>query len=126
MSDCVPIELLLAALLVTTFTCVGLLAIWAATSPRHWFARFAVVMAVLSPTLLIPAYELYLAPLFAIGLTCSALQLNRLRLERIKSQEAPKSIVQLLPRRISLASILLIVSALATLLAITVHVPDST
>jgi hypothetical protein len=51
------IELVLAALLVTTFTCVGLVALWGATSPRHWFVRTAAVLGVLSVPLLIPAYE---------------------------------------------------------------------
>jgi len=57
MRDWLTIELVLAVLLVTSFTCVGLVALWAATSPRHWFVRTAVVLAILSPLMLIPAYE---------------------------------------------------------------------
>jgi hypothetical protein len=58
------VELLLGALLVTSFTCIGLLALWAATSPRHWFIRAATILATLTPFLLIPAYE----PIVAFGL----------------------------------------------------------
>lgn len=50
-------ELSLAALLVSSLTSVGLLSLWAATSPRHWFLRTAVFVGVLSLLLLIPAYE---------------------------------------------------------------------
>lgn len=61
MRDWLTIELVLAVLLVTSFTCVGLLALWAATSPRHWFVRTVAVLAVLSPLLLVPACEPFLA-----------------------------------------------------------------
>jgi hypothetical protein len=64
MRDWLTIELVLGALLVTSFTCVGLVALWAATAPRHWFLRTAVVLAVLSPLLAVPAYEPFLV--FAI------------------------------------------------------------
>ncbi len=57
MRDWLTIELVLATLLVTSFTCVGLVALWGATSPRHWFVRTAVVLAMLSPLLLRPMYE---------------------------------------------------------------------
>ncbi len=50
-------ELALAVLLVSSHTCVGLLALWAATSTRHWFVRTAVYLGVLSLLLLIPARE---------------------------------------------------------------------
>ncbi|MEX2316063.1 MAG: hypothetical protein WD669_02855 [Pirellulales bacterium] len=39
MRDWLTIELVLGVLLVTSFTCVGLLSLWAATSLRHWFAQ---------------------------------------------------------------------------------------
>jgi hypothetical protein len=50
-------ELKLTILLISTLTTNGLLALWAATSPRHWFLRTAVYLACLSPLLLVPAYE---------------------------------------------------------------------
>ncbi len=57
MPDPTPILPVVTTLLVTSFTCNGLLALWAATSSRHWLLRCSVVLAVLSPLLLIPAYE---------------------------------------------------------------------
>jgi hypothetical protein len=60
MRNLLTIELVLGALLVTSYTCVGLAALWAAMSPRHWFLRAAVVFTALSPLLLVPALELFL------------------------------------------------------------------
>lgn len=54
-------ELALAVLLVSCFTSVGLLAIWAATSERHWFLRYGAFFAVVAISLLIPAYEVFIA-----------------------------------------------------------------
>lgn len=59
MSNWLTIERLFGALLVTTYVCNGLLALWAATSPQHWFRRCAIVPVVLLPLLLVPAYELW-------------------------------------------------------------------
>lgn len=56
-----PMELALATLLVSSLTSIGLLALWAATSPRHWFLRTAVFLGVVSLLLLIPAYEPWVA-----------------------------------------------------------------
>ena len=50
-------EFALAVLLVSSLTCVGLLALWAATSGEHWFVRTAVFAGVLSLLLLVPAFE---------------------------------------------------------------------
>ena len=61
MHDWLTIELALGTLLVTSYACVGLVALWAATSPRHWFVRTAVVLGVLSPLLFVPAYEPFVA-----------------------------------------------------------------
>jgi len=49
--------LVVGTLLVTTFTSVGLLGLWATTSRWHWFLRTGIALVVLSPLLLIPAYE---------------------------------------------------------------------
>jgi hypothetical protein len=57
MPDRLTIELVLAVLLVTSFTCVGLVALWAATSPRHWFFRAAALVAAHLPLALVPAYD---------------------------------------------------------------------
>lgn len=61
MRDWLTIDVLLALLLATSFTSVGLLSLCAATSTRHWFLRVATVFAVLSPLLVVPAYELFTA-----------------------------------------------------------------
>ncbi len=51
------IELVLGALLATSFASVGLVALWAATSSRHWFLRAVVMLAVLAAPLVVSAYE---------------------------------------------------------------------
>jgi hypothetical protein len=62
------LEVALGLLLVTSFTCVGLVALWAATSPRHWFLRTVVVVAFLSPLLLVSACEPFLAFMVQAGI----------------------------------------------------------
>lgn len=57
-------ETALAILLISTLTTNGLLALWAATSRRHWFLRTAIYLACLAPLLLVPAYEPF------VGLAC--------------------------------------------------------
>lgn len=57
MGDWLTTGVVLGVILVSSFTCVGLLALWAATSPRHWLLRWTAVLAMLSPLLLVPAYE---------------------------------------------------------------------
>lgn len=57
MRDWLTIELVLGTVLVASFTSIGLLALWAATSPRHWFFRAAGLLAAISPLMLVPAYE---------------------------------------------------------------------
>lgn len=57
MGDWLTIGMALGVILVSSYTCVGLLALWAATSPRHWLLRWMAVLAVLSPLLLVSAYE---------------------------------------------------------------------
>jgi hypothetical protein len=65
MRDWLTIDLVLGTLLVTSFTCVRLVALWAATSPRNLFVRTAVLDAVLSP-LLVVVSALALFVVFAI------------------------------------------------------------
>ena len=54
-------ETAIAVLLISALTTTGLLALGAATSHRHWFLRTAAFLAVLSPLLLVPAYEPFVA-----------------------------------------------------------------
>ena len=49
--------ILLGILTVTSYSLVGLLAIWAGLGRPHWFLRVAVVGGILLLLLLIPAYE---------------------------------------------------------------------
>ena len=67
MREWLSMNLVVGTLLVTSLTCIGALALWAATSPRHWFIRVAVVAIVLAPLLLIPAYE----PLVTFATQCA-------------------------------------------------------
>ena len=57
MANWLPLSLVFGVVLVTSYTSMGLLALWAATSRWHWLLRTIVVLAVLAPLLLIPAYE---------------------------------------------------------------------
>ena len=113
-------EVVVGALLATSFTTVGLLSLWAATSPRHWFVRTVVVLALLSPILVVPAYELFLAVVLAIGVTCIGIMGRRFHYYRKNSTLAER-----LPRRFSLRSGFLVVSVLAVALAIGAQVPNS-
>ncbi len=70
-------EMALAALLVSSLTCVGLLALWAATSSRHWFLRTAIFVGTLSLLLLIPAYEPFVAFVLQGAVVVAGVQLAR-------------------------------------------------
>ncbi|TWU28317.1 hypothetical protein Pla144_16040 [Bythopirellula polymerisocia] len=67
----------LALLLFSSLTCVGLLAIWAATSPHHWFWRTMLFLGVMSLVLLIPAYEPFVAFVLQGMVVATAVQLAR-------------------------------------------------
>ncbi|MCI0335695.1 MAG: hypothetical protein L0228_21015 [Planctomycetes bacterium] len=108
MRDWLTIELVLATLLVTSFTCVGLLALWAATSPRHWFLRTAIVLTVLAPLLLIPAYE----PFVVFALQCGIIAIG-VAVYRKSS----------LSRRFSLLTFLLAVVLVAMCALIAIRLP---
>jgi hypothetical protein len=51
----------LAVLLTSAHATTGLMALWAALSPRHWFLRTAAFLAMLTPLLFVPAYEPFIA-----------------------------------------------------------------
>ena len=78
MSERHAIDLLLATLLVTTFTSVGALALWVATSSRHWFARVAAAFVIFSPLLLVPAYGRFLTFGLATSLVVGGIGMYRL------------------------------------------------
>jgi hypothetical protein len=50
-----------AVLLVSVLSTTGLLALWAANSRRHWLLRTAAFLGVISPLLLVPAHEVFIA-----------------------------------------------------------------
>jgi hypothetical protein len=127
MREWLSIELVLATLLVTSFTCIGLLAVWAATSRWHWFVRVAVVLAVLAPFLLIPAHELFLGAFLVIGVVWFATAVRPCFPQtRTSLRSSLRSIVNSVPRRFSLVSTFLITSVLAVLAAILASTPTKT
>ena len=71
-------EFSLAILLISTLTTNGLLALWAATSPRHWFWRTTIYLACLSPLLLVPAHELFIALALQGAVISSGVMLRRM------------------------------------------------
>lgn len=77
MQNLLTVELLVAVLLVTTFTSVGLLGLWAATSRWHWFLRVVVVLGVLSILLLRPMYEPFFIFLTQVGTIAPGVALCR-------------------------------------------------
>src|SRR3972149_5667370 len=77
MREWLTIELALGTLLVTSFTTVGLLALWAATSRFHWFLRLAAGTIVLTPLLVIFAYELLMIFVFQSIVVVGVLALAR-------------------------------------------------
>jgi hypothetical protein len=120
------IDLVLGTLLVASFTCVGVLALWAAASPCHWFIRATVVLVALSPMLLVPAYE----PIVAFALQCLVVACGvfayRWRLDSHLDKDHQNPNGQLRRPsgfRFSLSSFLLLVVFAAVAIAIIVRLP---
>jgi hypothetical protein len=88
MRDLLRTEVLIAALLASSFTMVGVVALWAARWPRHWFMRASVVVAFLSPLLLIPAYELFLIFALQAGPRCGGRTLVAVATDRDRLHHA--------------------------------------
>ncbi|HVT29914.1 MAG TPA: hypothetical protein VHE81_17990 [Lacipirellulaceae bacterium] len=108
MHELLNIDVILAVLLVTSFTSVGLLALWTATSSRHWFVRTAIVIACLSPLLIVPALEVFVA--FVIE--CAIISAGVVAYRRSRPG-----------RRISLAGSLLITALAAVAVSIAALLP---
>jgi hypothetical protein len=66
-----------AALLVTSFTVVGWVALWAAHSRASWFARTVIVLLFLAPLLAVPAYDAFVAFALQSVLIAAAIQFGR-------------------------------------------------
>jgi len=126
MRDWLTIELVLAILLVTSFTCVGLLSLWAATSPRHWFVRTAVVLVVLSPLLMIPAYEPFVvfiiqSLIIAMGMLLYRWQARQHSPERSGSDDTDAQEAKHF--RFSISTLLLMTVFVAIVVAIAMKLP---
>ena len=76
-----------AILLISALTTVGLIATWAATSPGNWFWRTMAFLGAMSPLLLIPAYEPFVAFVIQGAVVAAGAQLARWRQAR-RSGEA--------------------------------------
>lgn len=107
-------EIALSILLVSSFTCVGLLVVWAATSERHWFVRVGVFLASISLTLLIPAYEVFVAFLMQGLVAGNCLAAYR----RLVHGHRPNL------SRYRLADLLLAMVVVSLLLAVRAHSPE--
>lgn len=107
----------LALLLFSSLTCVGLLAIWAATAPQHWFLRTILFLGVISLVLLIPAYEPFVAFLLQGAVVAAGVQLARWWQNR-------KTVVKRPGARFALRTILLAIVSVAVLTAVAVRLPE--
>jgi hypothetical protein len=107
-------------IVVTSFTSVGLLALWAATSARHWLLRTAVVLVAISPLLLIPAYEPWIVFALQACVIAAGVQTWRPWTTRRRAKDAPpENTVQPDGRfRFSLRTLLAIVPLVAVLTVI--------
>jgi hypothetical protein len=122
-------HVVLIALLVSTLTTTGLIALWAANSHRHWFLRAAVFLAALAPLLLVPAYEPFLALALEGATIAGGVQLLRRRerrratlASRAVSPPAPDAAKRRLPR-FRLATVLQAMVVIGIAAAITARCP---
>jgi len=104
---------------------VGLVSVWAAVSRRHWFFRAAVLIGVLSLTLLSPRYpyEYALTHLFQAVCVAGAVSFLRRRTERPGPDKSPVAGTVKSRRQFSLGDVLLGVVVVAALLAFGTRVP---
>lgn len=117
----------LGLLLATTYTVVGLLSLWAATSNRHWLLRWGVVLLALSPLLAIPACEAWIALAVEACVIVLGVRLWQWRVERRRrgNPEAASDIPATTRRfafRFSIRSLLALTVLVAALTAIGVRV----
>ena len=105
-------------LTVTSITWVGLLAIWAGASRRHWFLRAGVFVGVLSLLLLIPAYEPFVAFTLQGAVVAVGVKLHRWWVQRKEDKSA-------LPRclRYSVLTLLQLTVFIAIGMAVAVKLP---
>jgi hypothetical protein len=106
-----------AILLISALTTVGLLALWAATSTAHWFWRTMGFLAMISPVLLIPAYEPFVAFVIQGAVVAGGVQLAKWRTARKQGEPFFKS-------QFSLRTVLLAMAPVAVIVAVGVRTPE--
>ncbi|MFC1758579.1 hypothetical protein ACFL2H_07395 [Planctomycetota bacterium] len=106
-------EIALATLLVSSFTSVGVLAIWAAVSPWNWFLRAASFLSLLSLLLMIPAFEPFVAFVLQGATVATGIQLSRKQLHK----RSPNHL------RFSLVALLQAMAIISVLTAVAVKLP---
>lgn len=107
-----------AVLLFSALTSVGLLAIWAATSPWHWFVRTMLYLGFLSLLLLIPAYEPFVAFVLQGAVVAGGVQLARWWHGRNSGNRLE------MPLRFKLRTIPLVMVPVAILVAVYFRLPE--
>jgi hypothetical protein len=105
-----------AILLISALTTVGLLALWAATSTAHWFWRTMGFLAAISPVLLIPAYEPFVAFVIQGAVVTAGVQFAKWRTARKQGESFFKS-------QFSVRTVLLAMAPLGLLTAVAVRLP---
>ena len=109
-------ELALAILLISALTTNGLLALWTATLRRHWFLRTAIYLTCLSPLLLVPAFEPFIALAIQGSVIAGGVRLRRWLRRRISDE--PDAIKSPLRWRFSLLTMLQLMAILGLASAI--------
>ncbi len=116
----IPSQIAWGVLIATSGSLVGLLALWAAWSRRHWFLRTAVVGGVLLLAVAIPAYEPMLVFLTQVIVVIAVLTIVRRRQARAQegNSEPPGG-----RPRFSLSTLLLLVAVAAVASAVAARIP---
>ena len=129
MSETLPSQIVLSVLFITSFTMVGLVALWAAGSPGHWFLRAAGFLAALMPLLVVPAYEVFVAFVIQGLVVAGGVQFVRWRQRRRNVTNTPASRDSTETStgvRFSLSTLLLLMALVAVATAIAMHLPRLT
>ena len=123
MQNWLTIELVFGALVVASFTFVGLLAFWAATNSRLWWLRSTFVLVLLLALEEIPAHELWaLFSLQACVIILGA-RLWRWFVSRVGDETARSS--RRFPFQFSLRTLLVTPVLLALVVAVAIQIPKS-
>ncbi len=108
------VEIVLVILTMLSITSVGLLAIWAALGRGHWFVRVAVVGALFSLLLLVPAYKPLIVFVVQAAVAVPILVIAR----RLRARSEGKSVWQF-----GLRDLLLLTPVVAAVAAVGAIVP---